>query len=138
MRLQWLQKQNFIVAFHDRSDSFVIEDLAILFTHHNTDQPVVHEQSATSLDNHSHTFGISLVARVEEITRNFYVCDICLKQLEMEPIWSEDGGEGEVELAVCEAVVGKLGQWHYLILANRWASLETGDILHAETFSRAF
>lgn len=105
---------SFIFAFRDCSNNLVIEDLAILFTHHNTDHPVVHEQSATSVDNYSHTSGISLVARVEEIMSNVYICNICLKQLELESVWSEDGGEGEVEFAVCETVVRNFGQWHSL------------------------
>lgn len=62
------------------------------------------------MDSYSHTFGISLVAGAEEIMGNVYVCNICLKQLELEPIRGKDGGDSEVELAVCETVVGTSGQ----------------------------
>ena len=89
-------------------------DLTILFAHHTPVHSVVHKQSRPSVDNDSHTFGISLVAGAEEIVRNVYVCHIRLKQLESEPVWSEDGGHGEIELAICETVVETLGQRHQL------------------------
>ena len=38
----------------------------------------------------------------EEIMHDFQVSDICFEKLEPEPIGSEEGGDGEVELAVCE------------------------------------
>ena len=87
-------------------------NLTILFTHHTPDRPFVHAESTTSVNNYSHTLGVSLVVGGEEIMRNVYVCNIRLKQLESEPVWSENGGDGEVELAVCETVVETLGQWH--------------------------
>lgn len=38
----------------------------------------------------------------EEIMHDFQVSDIGIEKLEPEPIRSEEGGDGEVELAVCE------------------------------------
>lgn len=40
----------------------------------------------------------------EEIMHDFQVSNIGIEKLEPEPIGSEEGGDGEVELAVCETV----------------------------------
>ena len=40
----------------------------------------------------------------EEIMHDFHVSNICIKKLESKSIRGEEGGGGEVELAVCETV----------------------------------
>ena len=62
------------------------------------------QSSMGLMNNDSHTFRISLVAGVEEIMCDVHVCNVRLKQLEPEPTGGENGGEGEVELTVCETI----------------------------------
>ena len=62
-------------------------------------------EKGSSTNNDPHPLRIGPEARVEKVVRNLHVCDVRLEQLEPEPARGEEGGEGEVELAVCEAGV---------------------------------
>ena len=67
--------------------------------------------TAASTDDDPHPLGIGPEARVEKVVRNLHVRDVRLVQFEAEPARGEDGGEGEVELAVCEAGRETFGQY---------------------------
>lgn len=58
----------------------------------------------TLVHNDPHAFRIGPEARVEEVVRDLHVRIVRLVQLESEAARGENGGEGEVELAVCEAI----------------------------------
>ena len=64
-----------------------------------------------STDNDPHPFRIGPEARVKKIVRDLHVRNVRLVQFEPEPARGENGGEGEVELAICEAgMENTLGQ----------------------------
>lgn len=65
--------------------------------------PPPRQRTDSSTDHDPHPLGIGPEARVEKVVRNLHVGDVRLVQFEAEPARGEDGGEGEVELAVREA-----------------------------------
>lgn len=44
--------------------------------------------------------------RTDEVMRNFDIISARLKQVELEPAWCKHGGDGEVHLAIRQAMMG--------------------------------
>ena len=75
------------------------------------------------LHHNPNPLGIQMQTRTDEIMRNFHIIPARLKQVELEPAWCKHGGDGEVHLAIrqamIEAVISTLQGIHAIFLIGQ-------------------